>query len=370
MNMHDRQLCRPSFRRMPESIGYFIAHAGRQLTLLLASLILAACSQNSYEHRLTEFNGIAMGTTWSVKVVDIPDTIDQATISSAIDTTLSRVNSSMSTYDADSELSKFNHNASTGWVSVSPAFAEVLDAATAVSDLTEGAFDVTVGPLVNLWGFGPEGSGRHIPDQQLIDQARARSGYKQIATRLEPPMVRKHLPNLYVDLSSIAKGYAVDQLATRLEELGVENYLVEVGGELRGRGQNARDTSWRIGIERPTATDRRVYAVVNLDGAGLATSGDYRNFFEENGRIYSHTIDPRTGYPVTHALASVTVVTSTAMQADALATALMVMGPEEGFALAEREGIAAFFIVKADDGFVDKASKAFAAYRTGGNGQS
>lgn len=335
---------------------------------LLVICALLACDQNSNTSSLTEFNGITMGTTWSVKVVDMPVTINQSGVSNAIDSTLSAVSQSMSTYDEGSELSQFNNSVSTDWVPASDALVTVLGSANKVSKLTGGAFDVTVGPLVNLWGFGPQETDRKIPDQQQIKAALARSGYTQTEVREAPPAIRKHLPDIYIDLSSIAKGYAVDRVAEQLEQLGIDSYLVEIGGELRGKGHNERGTTWRIGIEQPSPSDRRVYVVVNIDGVGLATSGDYRNFFERDGQRYSHTINPRTGYPVTHALASVTVVTPSAMQADALATALMVMGLEDGYAMAEREGIAAFFIVKADDGFVDKTSSAFKAYQTDQNG--
>ncbi len=314
-------------------------------------------------HQLTEFNGLTMGTSWSVKVVDLPGTINQSTVDGVITKTLAAISRSMSTYDAESELSRFNSSSSTDWLTASDALVEVLGAANEVSKLTGGAFDITVGPLVNLWGFGPQGVRRETPDENEIESARTRTGYTNVEVRQTPAAIRKRLQGLYIDLSSIAKGYAVDRIAGLLEQQGIENYLVEIGGELRGKGHNERATSWRVGIERPSATDRTVYAAINIDGAGLATSGDYRNYFEQDGLRYSHTINPVTGRPVTHRLASVTVVTASAMRADALATALMVLGPEDGYALAEREGIAAFFIVRADDGFIDRASSAFTRYQ-------
>jgi len=336
--------------------------------LLVAVLTLSACNPNTGDHRLTEFSGLTMGTSWNVKVVDLPATINQSTVDDSINTTLTAISRSMSTYDAESELSRFNSSSSTDWFAASDELVEVLGAANEVSKLTGGAFDVTVGPLVNLWGFGPQGARSEVPAGTDIESARASIGYTNIEVRQVPAAIRKQLPGLYIDLSSIAKGYAVDRIAGLLEQQGVENYLVEIGGELRGKGHNERATSWRVGIERPSATDRSVYAAIEIDGAGLATSGGYRNYFEQDGRRYSHTINPVTGRPVTHRLASVTVVTASAMRADALATALMVLGPEDGYALAEREGIAAFFIVKADKGFTDKASSAFVHYQTHHNG--
>ena len=332
--------------------------------LLAAVLVLSACNSNTSDHQLTEFNGLTMGTSWNVKVVDMPETINQPAVDDSITKTLVAISRSMSTYDAESELSQFNSSSSTDWFSASDALVEVLGAANEVSRLTGGAFDVTVGPLVNLWGFGPQGERTETPDENEIESARARTGYTNMEVRQTPAAIRKQLPGLYVDLSSIAKGYAVDRIAGLLEQQGIENYLVEIGGELRGKGHNERSTSWRVGIERPSTTDRAVYAAIEINETGLATSGDYRNYFEQDGHRYSHTINPVTGRPVNHRLASVTVVMASAMRADALATALMVLGPEDGYALAEREGIAAFFIIRANNGFIDRASSAFTRYQT------
>ena len=332
--------------------------------LLLAVLSLSACNPNTSDRQLTEFSGLTMGTSWSVKVVDLPGTIQQSTINESINKTLVTISRSMSTYDADSELSRFNASPDTDWVTASDALVEVLGAANEVSRLTGGAFDVTVGPVVNMWGFGPSGIRSEAPLESEIESVRALTGYSNMEVRRTPAAIRKLLPGLYVDLSSIAKGYAVDRIADFLEQQGIKDYLVEIGGELRAKGHNERATSWRVGIERPSATERAVYQAIEIDGAGLATSGDYRNYFEQDGQRYSHIINPVSARPVTHRLASVTVVTASAMRADALATALMVLGPEDGYALAEREGIAAFFIVKADKGFTDKASSAFVQYQT------
>ena len=341
----------------------YIHNMQHAFILLAAVLALSACNPNTSDHQLSEFSGLTMGTSWSVKVVDLPGTIDHSAIDDSINKTLAAISLSMSTYDVESELSRFNSSSSTDWFTASDALVEVLGTANEVSKLTGGAFDITVGPLVNLWGFGPQDSHGEVPGKDEIESALARTGYRNIELKQAPAAVRKQLPGLYIDLSSIAKGYAVDRIAGLLEQKGIENYLVEIGGELRGKGQNERGRSWRVGIERPSTTDRAVYAVVEINEAGLATSGDYRNYFEQDGQRYSHTIDPVTGRPVTHRLASVTVVTASAARADALATALMVLGPEDGYALAERKGIAAFFIVRADDGFIGRASSAFTRYQ-------
>ncbi len=303
-----------------------------------------------------------MGTTYHVKVVDAPDEIVAEALQIDIDDVLSEINRQMSTYDPDSELSRFNRSNSTDWVPASPGLAEVVDAALRISQLTDGAFDVTVGPLVNLWGFGPESQINGVPADQAVAEARARVGYQRIQVRTSPPAIRKDRADVYLDLSAIAKGYGVDQIAEYLEALEITNYLVEIGGELRGRGHNARGVDWTVAIEKPTPGERAVEQVIHIDSDAVATSGDYRNFFTTDGLRYSHEIDPRTGSPVSHKLASVTVVTDTCMLADAWATALLVLGPKEGFEFAERQPLAAMFITAANSSFQEAKTSRFDAY--------
>ena len=268
----------------------------------------------------------------------------------------------MSTYKESSELSRINRSPSTDWVTVSNELLTVVEASLQVSRLSGGAFDVTVGPLVNLWGFGPEPRSEQVPTDEQIREASARVGFTQLHTRPTPPAIRKDRPDLYLDLSAVAQGYAADKVAAHLEAIGIYNYLVDVSGELRVKGRNARGEFWRIGIEKPLANSRIVQQVIQVSNRAMATSGDYRNFFEEAGRRFSHEIDPHTGRPVTHNLASVTVISASAMHADAMATALMVLGPEAGYQLAERENLAAFFLVKKNNGFVEKSTLAFRPY--------
>jgi len=334
------------------------------LSCLLPMLpMLAGCGQGN-EQQLLALRGATMGTTYSVQVLEPPAALDRNALAKRIKTRLSDINGLMSTYQPSSELSRFNASSATDWFLVSPELVAVVKAARAVSDASAGAFDITVGPLVNLWGFGPTLSADVLPNAGEIQAARARVGWRQLDVQLQPPALRKARPDLYVDLSAIAKGYAVDQLATLVEAFGIENYLVEIGGELRGRGLNSRGEPWRIAIERPETSKRAMFRVVALHDMGMATSGDYRNFFEVDGEQYSHTIDPATGEPVDHRLASVTVLAAETMQADAWATALLVLGPERGFALAEQLGLAAFFIEHAEgapDGepFITQATAAF-----------
>jgi thiamine biosynthesis lipoprotein len=331
--------------------------------LLAVQLVFTGCGRGQIDRRLLQFQGTTMGTTYTVKVVDPPRAIQPSRVETAINEVLQTVNGRMSTYLEDSELSRFNRSQATDWVDASQELVTVLQEAQHVSALTEDAFDVTVGPLVNLWGFGPEREGsKRIPSQDAIEEAMAKVGYTRVHVRVSPPGIKKEIPDLYLDLSAIAKGYAVDRVAERLESCGCNNYMVEVGGEVRVKGHNARAIPWRIAIEKPTGGERSAYKILELQGQALATSGDYRNYFEADGQRYSHTINPATGRPIAHRLASVTVISRTSMFADAMATALLVLGPERGYLLAERNGLAAFFIIKADKGFTDRSTSAFGQF--------
>lgn len=330
---------RPLSRRIPRGL----------LAGVFAAWLLGGCGADTGPPVLA-LRGTTMGTSYSVQVVDPPPALDQTALAGDIEARLDRINALMSTYRPDSELSRFNAGESEDWFSVSPELVAVVLAAQGVSRASDGAFDVTVGPLVNLWGFGPSPTAEALPAGSEIQAALARVGWQHLRVRAQPPALNKARAGLEVDLSAIAKGYAVDQLAALLKSQGIADYLVEIGGELRARGLNGRGLPWQIAIERPEAGRRAVFRVVALRDQGMATSGDYRNFVEIDGVHYSHTIDPKTGRPVGHRLASVTVIAESTMRADAWATALLVLGPERGLALAERQGLAALFIEHADPG--------------------
>ncbi len=305
-----------------------------------------------------------MGTQYAVKIVDIPPNIQPKQVHEALETRLQAINALMSTYQKDSELSRFNQNPSTDWVAVSPELLYVVQAALNFSRLSDGAFDISVGPLVNLWGFGPTPKADQIPTAAEIAAAKARVGYQRVHVRENPPALRKDIPDVYLDLSALAEGYAADQLANYLVQLGIKNYLVDIGGELRLAGHNAEDQQWRVAIEQPDPNPsvRTVERVVALPDTGVATSGSYRNFFQWQGQTYSHTIDPHTGSPVSHRLVSVTVLHPESMQADALATTFMVLGVEKALALAEREQLAVYLLEDTETGIVEHYSKAFAGF--------
>jgi thiamine biosynthesis lipoprotein len=330
---------------LPLFLGLLLAFAGYRL----------ACAPAP---PAAEFRGETMGTFYSVKlaVEDLPAEARDA-IQAAIQERLDRVNRLMSTYLPDSELSRFNRYAANEPFPVAPETLEVFRIAREVSELSGGAFDVTVGPLVAAWGFGPSERAAVPPTEEELARLRSRVGFERIEIDAAAGTLTKTRADVVCDLSAIAKGYAVDRVAAALRELGFADFLVEVGGEVRAQGHRPDGAVWRVAIEKPDSDPRGVFEVIALRDMALATSGDYRNYYEVGGRRISHTIDPRTGRPVEHSLASVSVLDSEAVRADALATALDVLGPEAGYSLAEREGLAAYFIVRREDG-------SFAAFAT------
>lgn len=302
-----------------------------------------------------------MGTTYNVKMVfDKPKSSDQLNIYQvAVEKSLDRVDRLMSTYRADSEVSILNNTPEGQSLSVSTQTYYVLDAAQNISRLTGGAFDITVGPLVDLWGFGSQYKQDMVPSREDILGAKSLLNWQAI--KLNEGQAVK-VQNVRVDLSAIAKGYAVDQVASTLKGLSVEHFLIEVGGEISVFGLNKHKNAWVLGIEQPNISGRKAYTTISLKNNSLATSGDYRNFYEKDGERYSHTIDPKTGYPVTHRLASVSVIASSCMESDALATALMVMGEEKGFQFALKENINAYFIYRENELFKTIYTPGFEPY--------
>jgi len=297
--------------------------------------------------------GGTMGTALTVKVVVPPEfKTSQDVVEAAIRDAVDTVDFSMSTYRDDSELSRFNRHGTTGF-EVSESLIEVVSEAQRVAELSAGAFDITVGPLVDAWGFGPDPV-IEPPDHDTIEVLMANNGFHMIEIDASQRTLRKDRAALRCDLSAIAKGYAVDRVADALSLLGLADFMVEIGGEVRATGRNAAGEVWRIGIERPEAGRGGLWSTVVLVDTSMATSGDYRNYYERDGVRVSHTIDPRTGHPIAHRLASVSVIHPSCMTADALATALSVLGPEDGRELVEREGLAAFFLIRTDDGEFDE----------------
>ncbi len=328
------------------------------VVIAVACVSLAACAPPAGTPEIA-LSGPTMGTTYSVKVAAPPAGVDANAVRVAIDDVLARIDLDMSGYRDDSTLSRFNASTSTDWFEVSEDMANVVSAALEVSELSHGALDITVAPLVNLWGMGPAGEHAELPSDAEVEQALAHTGYRKLQVRMSPAALRKEIPELTIDLNAVAAGYAVDLLASRFASMGIGNFMIDLGGELRARGRNGRGQVWRIAVERPIETEQEPYAVVQLDDLSITTSGEYRHYIVRNGHRYSHTIDPRTGRPVEHDLASVVVATGTALQADAWTTALNVLGAEAGYALARERNMAAMFIVAADGGLRDETTEPF-----------
>lgn len=308
---------------------------------------------------IVALQGATMGTGWSLRAV-LPPGVLVAAARRAVEAELDAVVRAMSSWESDSELCRYNRTTAGDWCELSPGFFTVLQAALALAAETGGAYDPTAGALVDLWGFGPAGPITAPPETEAIAVARATTGWQRL--RLDPDSRRALQPGgIALDLSSIAKGHAVDTVSTALRALGVEHHLVEIGGELRGSGLKPDGQPWWVQLEVPEAPGLRLpEMVVALHGLAIASSGDYRQGFTHAGQRYSHTLDPRAGMPVQNDLAAVTVLHAEAMQADAFATALMVLGLDEGLVFAEQKGLAARFLQRGASGLAQHQSSTLA----------
>ncbi|MBY8156288.1 FAD:protein FMN transferase [Vibrio fluvialis] len=327
------------------------------LVALASLLLLAGCEQPPQQVHLS---GPTMGTSYNIKYLQQDGLPSSDDLHKEIDRLLEEVNDQMSTYRKDSELSRFNQYQGIDPFEVSNQTATVVKEAIRLNGLTEGALDVTVGPLVNLWGFGPEARPEVVPTDTELAERKANTGIHHLS--VDGNKLSKDLPHLYVDLSTIAKGWGVDVVANYIESQGIHNYMVEVGGEIRLKGLNRDGVPWRIAVEKPTVDERSIQEIIEPGDMAIATSGDYRNYFERDGVRYSHIINPQTGRPIHNRVVSVTVLDKSCMTADGLATGLMVLGDEKGIEIAEQNHIPVFMIVKTDDGFKEIASSAFKPY--------
>ena len=333
------------------------------LSIALISTIIYLNHSSKHEISPLLLSGSTMGTTYHIKLVPPPESnLEPDEISKQIKSTLNSIDALMSTYKPESEVSRFNRLETNTWFPLSEQTFHVIHSALHYSAISDGAFDITVGKLVNLWGFGPTINVNSFPDPATINQLQSQIGYSRLELQSDPPSILKKSDAIYIDLSAIAKGYAVDAVATVLENNKIHDYMVEIGGEIRTSGTKQQGQPWSIGVESPVTKTRAVQKVLHLQQCAMATSGDYRNYFEHNGQRFSHTIDPRTGYPIKHKLASVTVIAETCMDADALATLLTVLGPEAGMDFAEQENLAIFMIIKTAQGFEERSSTLFAPY--------
>ena len=336
-----------------------VFHMKHTIFAFFVLVSIASCVKP--EAAKVQFEGKTMGTTYHVTYIEQPGMADQQQVQAQIDQVLKEVNQVASTYINDSELSLFNHSHSTEPREASQMLRLLFAEGIRLAQLTDGYLDVSVGPLVNLWGFGPTHRPEKVPDDAAIALARTQTGVQYL--QLEGSTVRKTKPELYVDLSTIAKGYGVDLVAEVLEQQGINNFLAEIGGEIRIKGVSLEGKDWTVGLEKPVAEGRVLQRLIQPKDNAVATSGDYRIFFEENNQRYSHLIDPKTGKPITHMMLSSTVIHPSCMTADGLSTAFMVMGVEKAMELANQQQIAALFIVKNQQGeFEELYSQAFEAY--------
>ena len=340
-------------------LGFFASQLFLLANIILLLFALNSCSSDSNSPQLI---GTTMGTSYSIQWKELPASADPKQLKASVESRLQDINDLMSTYRPHSQLSGFNQSRETGWHAVEMELAHLIGLALKISRQSGGAFDVTVGPLVNLWGFGPNEIEFTIPTQTEISIAKRSVGFQHLETRLEPAALNKKIVDLQVDLSAIAKGYAVDEVAKIMDANAVEHYMVEIGGEVKSKGIAPHGEPWRIGIEAPHTQGGTIAAVLSLKNTGAATSGDYRDSFVHEGITYSHTINPATGYPVTHNLVSVTVIHQSVAVADAWATAFMVLGPKLTFETAQQKKLAVFLITREENKFKSTASDAMKAY--------
>jgi thiamine biosynthesis lipoprotein len=334
-----------------------------------AALLLAACATPRPAETLLA--GETMGSAWTVKIAGRLPASAEA-LRDGIQSRFDAVDLALSNWRPDSALSRFNADDRGEWLTVDPELAGVMAYALELAALSDGAYDITVGPLVNLWGFGPDPATQSVPTATAIEAARARVGWRKVEVDVAARRARKQ-PGVRVDLSSLGKGRGVDRVAEWLDAQGVGDYLIDLSGKLRARGRNATGNPWRVAVERPGAdagSDAPALdpAVLTLRDESVATAGDYRRFFETGGRHYSHIIDPRTGEPVTHHTVSSTALAADCMQADAWATVFMVMDPGSARALADRLGLPALLIAREAQEFVLMPSRTWSSTRESARG--
>lgn len=328
------------------------------LLLLLNSLLFAGCS--SFEPPVALEGTAFGGSAWHIKLARLPAGQSAAAVTATIQAQLDGLNRIFSVYQPDSEIMRLNAAPVGVWRPVSADMMAVLTTAQRLSAETDGAFDITVGPLIELWGFGAQAETERVPSEAAIAAAKAQVGWRQLEVDPAGHRVRRLQP-VRLDASSMVDGYAVDRLAAWLEQRGVKDYLVEVSGELKARGHKPGGKPWVLAIETADGL-RGVERTLRVEGRGVSTSGDYHNYYERDGRRYSHFLDPVTGRPVTHALASVTVIDDSTLYADGLSTAFMVMGPARAWAMAAERKQPVFLIEHAGQGFRDRYNEPFAAF--------
>ncbi len=318
--------------------------------------LLAGLSGCGNGDSMESFGGPTMGSSYSVKYLHRAGLPAPKEVQAEVEQILARVDQQMSTYRSDSNIERFNRLPANHCQKMPAPILELVRIGQQLSQQSEGSYDLTVEPLLNLWGFGPQSRKEQVPSAEALAEVRQRVGYQHL--RIENQQLCKDAA-VEVDFNSIAAGYAVDTIAARLEAMGIHDYLAEATGELKARGHKLDGSPWRIALEEPRDDQQVAEKIIAVDNYAVSTSGDYRHYFQEDGRRYSHTFDARTGAPVSHTLASVTVIHSSALMADGLSTLLLILGPQRGWDYAEKRAIGAFFVIRADSGFVTRTNQAF-----------
>lgn len=321
--------------------------------VLAWALVLAGCGRGDSIERVS---GPTMGSSYTVQYVRTPQGAAPEQVRAEVEAILQGIDQRFSTYRSDSLVGQFNQLPANRCQPMPADVLQLVRVGEQLSRQSDGAFDLTVEPLLDLWGFGPQARAEKVPDAQVLAQVRERVGYRHL--RIDGQQLCKDAA-VEVDFNSIAAGHAVDLIVERLRGMGLESFLVEATGELKAVGRKPDGSAWRVALELPRDDRQIAQQVVPVDGYGVSTSGDYRHYFKENGRRYSHTFDARLGQPVSHALASVTVLEPTALMADGYSTLLLILGPEEGWRFAREHRIAAVFVSRVEGGFVARATPAF-----------
>lgn len=328
--------------------------------LLLILMLLSACDQQPTLERL---GGPTMGSSYSIQYVRNPGGPAPDQVREAVEAILHEIDASYSTYRDDSVVSRFNQLPANQCLAIPQGMLELVTFGQHLADVSEGAFDLSVEPLLNLWGFGPQARQEQVPDPQALALARQRVGYRHL--HIDGDRLCKDVA-LELDFNSIAAGHAVDLIAERLRAMGVDSFVAEATGELQAAGRKPDGSPWRIALELPREDRQIARQVIAIDGLSVSTSGDYRNYFEDNGRRYSHTFDARLGRPVAHGLAAVTVLDRSALIADGYSTLLLILGPERGWDFAVAHGIAAVLVTRVEGGFVSRSTPGFQRVLKGG----
>lgn len=322
--------------------------------------IYFSCSQDN-KHNI-EIKGNTMGTYYQISLIDVPKTITKDKLELDIRNTLSKANNILSNWDKSSEISKLNNNKTIKPIKISNELLEVIDEANYINVKSNGYFDVTLDPLIELWGFGYTKNNiiKKVPEKNQISDTLALVNQRAfVKINIPKNELMKKNKHIKLNLSAIGKGYGIDLIGKKLEDLNITNYIIDIGGDIFARGQNKKKQKWVIGIENPKLDEKLIKEIVNVSNKGVATSGEYKNYFSKDGKKYSHIINPKTGLPITHSTKSVTVIAKNAMSADGWATALIAMGSEMGLKIAEKEKIAVLFIDKINGKFVKIKSTEF-----------